>query len=416
MKITRYINAEPTLDKSKVISEKSVEINSNPLFNNLVKSNLLIKLDLLKSINDDDKFNSEIQKITDDMFRLSSVLSDPENSVTGIDKNGEFKIRSNSELVDELNSIIEEEKKLALEIKEKEDADKKAKIEELKAEKEKLFGTVKDKVELGLDFCGQVATGQVKPNFFESLFESLFESIIKGFIALPKNIVKGFWHLSNIKENPKFDEYLKAASDPKKTVKELEDLRSAYLSDGEVKDHLKLGQIESKKEEFDEILDPKLELDSHVEAEVSEEFEEVGKITDWDSAFNYGYLKLKQRHGIKYDKQKAQETLEGLKAKYPDNPMVVIGALKYGGRRSKSEDNRESNSRISNMFLTLKSLFKDYNVTYDTDEGRVELTKGNKLYIVDSGNEKLILLESESFRYASSDYDRFLDYLKKQLN
>ena len=88
------------------------------------------------------------------------------------------------------------------------------------------------------------------------------------------------------------------------------------------------------------------EMKEITDSMAQEDFEKVGKITDWDSAFKYGYAKLKQIHGEKYDESKAKACLEGLKKKYPDNPMVVVGALKYGGHKSDDEDKKGKNSRV----------------------------------------------------------------------
>lgn len=85
-------------------------------------------------------------------------------------------------------------------------------------------------------------------------------------------------------------------------------------------------------DDYEEIKD---EQDSIAQAN----FDEVGEITDWESAFKYGKAKLKQIHGLKYDESKATEVLEGLKAKYPDTPQCVIGALKYGGFHRKRNEN-----------------------------------------------------------------------------
>lgn len=92
--------------------------------------------------------------------------------------------------------------------------------------------------------------------------------------------------------------------------------------------------------DYEEIKD---EQDSIAQAN----FDEVGEITDWESAFKYGKAKLKQIHGLKYDESKATEVLEGLKAKYPDTPQCVIGALKYGGfhKSDKDKNSRHTNNK-----------------------------------------------------------------------
>lgn len=444
MKITRQINAKPNknvtrdpsdlLDKDGLIGSKIAEINGNILIPTLAKDTLINRLNALKSL-DDNTFDEEYQSLSNKIVHLSTVLSDPDNSITGVDKNGEFKIENSQDIAKELQAKLDEEAKLekelkekeeadklakledeakeARELREKEDAEKKAKLDELKAEKEKLFGVVQDKVQLGLDFAGQVAMGQVQPNFFEKLFESLFESFMKGVLSLPKQLVKGFWHLNKIKDNPNFQNLLEAHKSGA-SPEELKSFEAKFLEDPEVKDQLKLGQGEVEDVDFDSVDEPMKALDEHTKSDADSEFSDVGKIIDWDTAYKYGYAKLKQIHGANYDAAKAKATLDGLKAKYPDNPQVVIGALKYGGRRRREDT--ELNSRVSELFHILRDEFKDYNVSFDVDEGQIEMNKGVKRFIVTSGNEKLMLLESESLKYATSEYSKFLNELKRQLN
>ena len=78
-------------------------------------------------------------------------------------------------------------------------------------------------------------------------------------------------------------------------------------------------------------------------------FKNVDKITDWKSAFDYGYAKLKQVFGDKFDKKIADATLNGLKEKYPNNPMVVVGALKYGRHSDEDKNSRAVNSRVTDI-------------------------------------------------------------------
>lgn len=85
------------------------------------------------------------------------------------------------------------------------------------------------------------------------------------------------------------------------------------------------------------------EIKEEQDSIAQDNFDEVGEITDWESAFKYGKAKLKQIHGFKYNEAKATEVLEGLKSKYPDTPQCVIGALKYGGFHKKDTD---KNSRF----------------------------------------------------------------------
>jgi hypothetical protein len=92
------------------------------------------------------------------------------------------------------------------------------------------------------------------------------------------------------------------------------------------------------------------EFNNIVEDSDSDLFNNVEKITDWDSAFKYGYAKLQQVHGANYDESIAKKCLEGLKEKYPDNPMVVVGALKYGSKKNKEENSR----KIINMRVQRK--------------------------------------------------------------
>jgi len=91
------------------------------------------------------------------------------------------------------------------------------------------------------------------------------------------------------------------------------------------------------------------EVQEIVNEVAQEEFEEVGEIETWDDAFKYGFAKLKQIHGLKYDEAKARETLEGLKESYPDNPKVVIGALKYGGGHKKKDDEQKNSRKVIDL-------------------------------------------------------------------
>jgi hypothetical protein len=52
------------------------------------------------------------------------------------------------------------------------------------------------------------------------------------------------------------------------------------------------------------------------------------KIEDWDQAAEFAKNRLKMIHGDNYDESKAQGMIDGLKKKYPDNPMVVMGAIR----------------------------------------------------------------------------------------
>lgn len=314
--VSAQINIESQIDDLDVDETIKTHLKSKLNFDGMPEDETEA-LDALRSmtasINSEiDKFNSgQVLSVT----KSGSKFVSPQDLGEGIKSKSEELERMKAELEDEKTS--EERKK---ELQEKYDQEQ--------SERDKMYEEMSGAVSTVAS--SMVSTGsKLLSGDGQAAIDATLNILIGIGSFLTKGLMAAVHGIKSLHESRKLNKGKDELDKQEQRMKELQ----AELDEIAAGNH-DAGMEPATPEEVEEIKSQA----------VQEDFEEVGEIETWDDAFKYGYAKLKQIHGLNYDEIKAKETLEGLKAKYPDNPKVVIGALKYGGRKKKDEN--QQNSRI----------------------------------------------------------------------
>jgi hypothetical protein len=334
-----------------------------------------LKKDLKNLVN---RFNADSDKIAQGGMVISRRQGDDLDYVvmTEDELNSELdKVRQTNEDINRLN----EERK---EANKERQAEIDAEIANKQEERKKSYQLASDCVENVTKGSIEIAEGLLSGNN-DRMVNSVLVALGAIFSFLGKTLAFGL-----VKSKALMDKL--SSDNPEVKPEELEELKQIELDVVSESQNISTDTEPMTPEEREEI-----------NGEITEQaFDGVGKVTDWDSAFKYGYAKLKQIHGINYDEAKATKCLEGLKKKYPDTPQVVFGALKFGGHRKKTEE--EKNSRVRD-FRKLNSVAERYlqesfdklirdngwnRGEYDTDEAF--LVKDDSAYIFISKNSSQI--------------------------
>jgi len=284
------------------------------------------QVDKLKNLKKDlkglvDRFNTDVDKLANGAMVISIKKGEEVDYLVQTEDEMLDQLNKTKEINDKINQLNEERKEASKERQAEIDAE----IANKKAEREETYkyasGLVDNMASAAVDMTKGVISGDP-----DKMVDTILGALAGIFSFLTKGIALGITSF-------------KSAWDKHKAGEKLNDEDLKMLEQVQV-DVVSEGSITSDPMTSDEL--------DEVNQDISDAaFEGVGKITDWESAFAYGYAKLKQIHGINYNEAKAKEVLEGLKKKYPDNPKVVIGALKFGGHH-KAKSDEEKNSKTSN--------------------------------------------------------------------
>jgi len=283
------------------------------------------QVDKLKNLKKDlkglvDRFNTDVDKLANGAMVISIKKGEEVDYLVQTEDEMLDQLNKTKEINDKINQLNEERKEASKERQAEIDAE----IANKKAEREETYkyasGLVDNMASAAVDMTKGVISGDP-----DKMVDTILGALAGIFSFLTKGIALGIISF-------------KSAWDKHKAGEKLNDEDLKMLEQVQV-DVVSEGSITSDPMTSDEL--------DEVNQDISDTaFEGVGKITDWESAFAYGYAKLKQIHGIKYDEAKATEALNALKEKYPDNPKVVIGAFKFGGGRRKRSRKEENNSRV----------------------------------------------------------------------
>jgi hypothetical protein len=342
--VSAQINIESQIDDLDVDETIKTHLKSKINFDGLPEDETEA-LDALRGMAE--SINSEIDK-----FNSGQILS--------VTKGGS-KFVNPQELADDTKRASEELDALKAEQEAEQDEERKQKLKEeydkKKAERDQMYEDMSGAV--STISSSMIDTGK---KLMSGDGQQAVDAVLNILIGIGSFLTKGLLAWCHAAK-----EHREARKLGKDLAKQDEGLRKAQ----ELVDEIAAGN-------HDEGLDPATpeEAEEIKSQAAQEDFEEVGEIETWGDAFKYGYAKLKQIHGLNYDEAKARETLEGLKASYPDNPKVVIGALKYGGVRRKKDENQQ-NSRIDlrrtkNSKPKLKKVFEDFNNIDDAYEWMTE--------------------------------------------
>lgn len=315
-------------DLGKAKDELKSRIDSLGIDKNIV-TKYQSQVDDLKNLKGDLK--SLVERVNTDSDKLASGAH-----VISIKKGDEveYLVQTEDEMLEQLEKVKETNEKIKQLNEEREQASKERKAEidaeiaNKEAERQESYKYASDLVNSTADAAVNFTKGVISGDP-DRMVDVILGALAGIFSLLPKGIALGVTAVKSAWDKHKANEKLEDED-----IKQLEQVQMDVVSEGAINsDPMTPEELEEVNNSFTESA-----------------FEDVGKITDWESAFKYGYAKLKQIHGVNFDEAKAKEVLEGLKAKYPDNPKVVIGALKYGGRRKKENVNKteENNSRTLN--------------------------------------------------------------------
>lgn len=315
-------------DLGKAKDELKSRIDSLGIDKNIV-TKYQSQVDDLKNLKGDLK--SLVERVNTDSDKLASGAH-----VISIKKGDEveYLVQTEDEMLEQLEKVKETNEKIKQLNEEREQASKERKAEidaeiaNKEAERQESYKYASDLVNSTADAAVNFTKGVISGDP-DRMVDVILGALAGIFSLLPKGIALGVTAVKSAWDKHKANEKLEDED-----IKQLEQVQMDVVSEGAINsDPMTPEELEEVKSSYSDA-----------------SFEDVGKITDWESAFKYGYAKLKQIHGVNFDESKAREVLEGLKAKYPDNPKVVIGALKYGGRRKKENVNKteENNSRTLN--------------------------------------------------------------------
>jgi hypothetical protein len=320
-KYSLYLNQDLDFDKNKDLIESS--INSLPL-NEESKHYLVSKVADTKNIN-------KLQDKVDECNEIIDQLSSNPGSYLDLDSG---KVVTPSDLADELrdreNTIKELQNKLDKTKDSKSRSELESELNESKERRKEVIEKVTKTVNEGLNKI--VGTSK---DLLSGDPDKVLNAITDSFFGILGLLTKGLVNLVT------------------KGI-ELNEKRKLNKLTQEDKDEVNKIKLDPKVESTQSKVDNKWLTENNIQNKInmarSEElFKNVDKITDWKSAFDYGYAKLKQVFGDKFDKKIADATLNGLKEKYPENPMVVVGALKYGRHSDEDKNSRAVNSRVTDI-------------------------------------------------------------------